>query len=161
MKNLRVDPVLAALTGCILLLVLVIVAETLLAPVPDELIVTADEPVAESENLETPRTQYVHPDLSRYSDALARPVFFASRKMPEPLPEEKPSPALPLRLKLEGVAISGDNRVAVLRDLGSNGLVQLSLGALHNGWRLDELNKTRVVFSRDGTRTELTLDPAL
>ena len=159
MKNLRIDPVLGGLIGCILFLVLVIVAETWLAPVPEELVVTADEQVAERGTLETPRTQYVHPDLSRYSDALARPIFFASRKMPEPIPAEKPSPALPLRLKLEGVAISGDNRVAVLRDLGHNGLVQLSLGALHNGWRLEELNKARVVFSRDGTRTELTLDP--
>jgi len=160
MNTLRNDPLLAGLIGCVLLLIFVIAAELSLANGKVEIDVIAGDEPTESELPGTPRTPYVHPELNRYSGVLERPAFFASRTMPEPLPEESPPPALPLRLKLEGIAIAGDNRIAVLRDLGSNGLVQLSLGALHNGWYLEELNATSAVFLRDGARTELTLDAA-
>ena len=157
----RKDPVLTVLTAAVLLLVLVICAEIWLWDAQTAGIVNAADTLAiENEIPDTPQTQYVHPDLSRYGEALARPAFFASRQMPEPPPEQAPAPAAPLRLRLEGVAIAGVNRVAVLRDLGSNQLVQLSLGTLHNGWKLEQLNTSSAVFTRNGTRTELSMDPA-
>lgn len=81
--------------------------------------------------------------------------------MPEPEVEKAPPPPpTPLRLKLEGIALSGGSRVAVLRNLNGNGLLQLAEGDSHEGWTLDALTSTSAQFSRNGEQTrELPLDP--
>ena len=78
-----------------------------------------------------------------------------------PPAEAAAAPPAPLRLKLEGIAIAGGSRVAVLRNLSNKGLVQLAEGESHEGWTLDSLSSVAATFSRDGEqRTELPLDPA-
>ena len=68
---------------------------------------------------------------------------------------------MPLRLKLEGIAIAGGARVAVLRNLSGNGLMQLTEGDSHDGWTLDTLSSNSATFSRGAQTSELLLDPVL
>lgn len=106
-------------------------------------------------------TTIAAPPISQFVDMTERPLFYADRRMPEPPAEAAAAPPAPLRLKLEGIAIAGGSRVAVLRNLSNNGLVQLAEGESHEGWTLDSLSSVAATFSRDGEqRTELPLDPA-
>jgi hypothetical protein len=88
-------------------------------------------------------------------------LFYIERRMPEPEVETAPPPPpTPLRLKLEGIAIASGSRVAVLRNLNGNGLVQLAEGEAHDGWTLDEISSNSAKFSRNGKQsTELPLEP--
>ena len=102
------------------------------------------------------------PPVSQLVDMLERPLFYADRRMPQPEVETvAPPPPKPLRLKLEGIAIAGGARVAVLRNLNGNGLLQLAEGDSHDGWIMDSLSSSSATFSRNGGQhTELLLDPA-
>jgi hypothetical protein len=101
------------------------------------------------------------PALSQLVDLMDRPLLYADRRMPKPeVQKAPPPPPTPLRLKLEGIAIAGGARVAVLRNLNGNGLLQLVEGDSHEGWTLDSLSSTIATFSRNGEQsTELLLDP--
>jgi hypothetical protein len=101
------------------------------------------------------------PSLSQLVDLLERPLFYPDRRMPEPVVQQAAAPPpMPLRLKLEGVAIAGGSRVAVLRKLSGPGLLQLTEGESHEGWTLDALTSTSARFSHeDGQTAELLLDP--
>ena len=101
------------------------------------------------------------PALVDLSDMLDRPLFFNDRRMPEP-PEDTapPPPPKPLRLKLQGVALGSGSRVAVLRNLSSNLLLQMDEGDTHDGWTLEEVTSSSARFSRGAQMTELPLDPA-
>jgi hypothetical protein len=91
------------------------------------------------------------PRFADLVDMVDRPLFFVARRMPEP-------PAL--RLKLEGVAIAGGSRVAVLRNLNGNTLLQLAEGDSHDGWTLESVSSAAASFKRGEQVTELPLDPA-
>lgn len=65
----------------------------------------------------------------------------------------------PLLLKLEGVALIGESRVAVLRDLSNNQLLQLAEGMMHDGWTLDSVTAASASFSRGRQTSVLVLDP--
>ena len=103
-------------------------------------------------------TSFNAPTMSDLPDLLDRPLFFVARRMPQP-EAVAPPPPKPLRLKLEGVALSGGARVAVLRNLQNNQLVQLEEGDRHDGWTLDSVTSTSAGFSRGEQRTELPLEP--
>lgn len=98
------------------------------------------------------------PALAELTDMLGRPLFLEERRMPEPEAAEPPPPPTPLRLKLIGVAISGGSRVALLRNLVNNQLVQVAEGATHDGWTLEALSAQSAKFSRGPQVTELPLE---
>jgi hypothetical protein len=101
------------------------------------------------------------PSLSQLADLTERPLFYPSRRMPKrEVQKAPPPPPTPLRLKLEGIAIAGGTRVAVLRNLNGQGLVQLIEGESHDGWTLDTLSSNSATFSRGEQTDELLLDPA-
>jgi hypothetical protein len=102
---------------------------------------------------------FVPPPLANLSTMLDRPLFYTDRRMPAP-PEDAAPPPTPLRLKLEGIAISGGSRVAILRNLANNQLVQVEEGGQHEGWTLDAMTSTSARFSRGPQVTELPLEPA-
>ncbi len=104
------------------------------------------------------QSRYVHPHIDDFPEILARPIFFSKREMPPEAVARAPAPRTPLRLRLEGIAIAADNRVAVLRDQGNNQLVQLSVGMTHNNWLLEELTSMSATFRRDDDVAELTLN---
>lgn len=99
------------------------------------------------------------PAIVDLADMLERPLFFDDRRMPEPEEAAPPPPPTPLRLKLIGVALSGGTRVALLRNLVNNNLLQLAEGESHDGWTLDSVGAKAASFSRGPQKTELPLDP--
>lgn len=100
------------------------------------------------------------PALADLGDMLDRPLFFGDRRMPEPPKDETPPPPpKPLMLKLQGVALAGGSRVAVLRNTSNNLLLQLAEGDTHDGWTLDAVTSNSARFSRGAQVTELPLDP--
>jgi len=158
MKYLSENPVTSLLLAASLALGLVITVELAGSGVAEVEAADAD-PVTSPVSLDaSPQPRYVHPDFSEFAEILARPIFFASRDLPAPPLPAAAAPRTPLRLKLEGVAIAASNRVAVLRDLGSNTMLQLSVGMSHDGWQLETLDSTTATFRRDGDRTILSLD---
>lgn len=144
-----------------LALALIISAELLLPTQPGAANAAATEGTA-TRLPEFGDTRIAAPPFSQLVDMMERPLFLPDRRMPEPeIETAPPPPPTPLRLKLEGIAIAGGSRVAVLRNLSGNGLVQLAEGESHEGWTLDELNSNSARFSRNGEQnTELPLDPA-
>lgn len=105
-------------------------------------------------------TALTPPALAALADMLERPLFYDDRRMPQP-PEVKaaPPPPKPLMLSLQGVALAGGSRVAVLRNTSNKLLLQLAEGDMHDGWTLDELTSTSARFSRGPQTAELVLDP--
>ena len=59
--------------------------------------------------------------------------------------------------RLEGVAISPDARVAVMRDLTSNQMLHLATGMKHQGWELTALTDTVATFGRGDLSVEFPL----
>jgi len=107
-----------------------------------------------------PATTYVPPPIDSFASILERPIFFRDRKLPpEPVAAPAATPA-PLQLKLEGVAIVADTRIALLRSLADNQLVRLAEGASYNGWMLDSVAADRATFTRGGQVSELALEIA-
>jgi hypothetical protein len=111
--------------------------------------------------LTTSAQEFVAPDVSVFAEVLERPLFFQDRKLPpEPTPEPvATTPRLPLRLTLEGVAITSDSRVAVFRNTSNNQLLQLAEGMSHDGWLLESVSSAAVTFKRGAEVSELALDP--
>ena len=63
----------------------------------------------------------------------------------------------PVRLHLEGVAITPAARIAVVRDLSNNKMLHLAKGMKHQGWELTSITATSATFTRGEQRQELTL----
>jgi hypothetical protein len=105
--------------------------------------------------------EFVAPRFADLGEMLERPLFFSDRKLPAlPAAETAPQVALtPLQLRLEGVALTGESRVAVLRDTSNNQLLQLAEGMMHDGWTLDSVTAAGASFSRGQQTTVLALDP--
>jgi hypothetical protein len=64
----------------------------------------------------------------------------------------------PPTLKLEGVAISPDNKVALLRDLRTNELIRLASGASRDGWKVLEVAADAVRIEHRGRELVLKLE---
>lgn len=142
------------------ILALIVAAELLLPAQPG----TANAATAGDGSVTLPDfgdTSIAAPPISQLVDMMERPLFYIDRRLPEPEANTAPpTPVTPLQLKLEGIAIAAGSRVAVLRNLNGNGLVQLAEGDTHDGWTLESLSSTSASFSRNGEqRTDLPLDP--
>jgi hypothetical protein len=105
------------------------------------------------------QTPFRPPGIMTFNEITERPLFVEGRK-----PPPKPVAAKvvrrqqqPLRLKLEGIAITPDASVAVLRDLGNNEIVRLQKGMKHKGWELTEIGAAGVTFGLGGQDQEITL----
>lgn len=107
------------------------------------------------------RTQYIPPPIRAFDEILKRPLFNESR-LPPPPPAKMaatPTPVVThIRLKLEGVAITPEARIAVLRDLTTKKMLHLAEGARHNGWKLESLHADRVLFKHNQQTVELKLE---
>ena len=63
-----------------------------------------------------------------------------------------------IRLKLEGVAITPEARIAVLRDLTTKKMLHLAEGGNHNGWKLESVHADRALFKHNQQTVELELE---
>ena len=127
-------------------------------------IVAQDQVTVDSSAWDVPGeavTSYAHPTIDHFAEILDRPVFFKERELPrEVVVEAAAPPPTPIRLKLEGVAIATDSRVAVLRSLANNQLLQLSQGMAYNGWKLESVEADSVTFQRGEQTSQLFLELA-
>ena len=64
----------------------------------------------------------------------------------------------PLRLRLEGVALTPEAKIAVLRDLSNNKVLHLATGMKHQGWELTAVTDTVATFKRGAQSEELMLN---
>ena len=115
------------------------------------------DPASDSEVVPT---RFIAPQMASFGEILERPLFAPSRKPPEP-PETK-APVVqgpPSRFKLEGVAITPEARVAVIRDLNRNELSRLLEGATHNGWLVESVSPEGARLTKGTQSQELTLAP--
>jgi hypothetical protein len=159
MKYASDNPITNLLLAACLVLTTILAAEWLLPYKFDAMGTNGSDAASANEIPTSERPRYVHPHIDDFAEILARPVFFSNRELPPKAVASAPAPREPLRLKLEGVAIAANSRVAVLRDQGSNQLLQFSVGMSHNNWMLEELTSRSATFRRDDEVLELTLEP--
>jgi len=144
-------------TNVILGLVIALQLSFPVAPSADE---TVELPDGEASLPEFGSAALNPPHLSELDAMLERPLFFNDRRMPEPPADTTPPPPpKPLMLMLQGVALAGGSRVAVLRNTSNKLLLQMAEGDTHDGWTLDEITPEAARFSRGAQLAELTVDP--
>ncbi|MGB5472038.1 MAG: hypothetical protein WBQ78_01005 [Gammaproteobacteria bacterium] len=107
------------------------------------------------------RMTYKAPPIGMFDEILERPLFSEGRQPPaEPATSEKPvAKGPPVRLQLEGVVITPESRIVVVRDLGNNQLLQLAEGMSHQGWTVERVQSAGATFTRGEERLELALEP--
>ncbi|MEJ2404112.1 MAG: type II secretion system protein N [Candidatus Thiodiazotropha sp.] len=109
----------------------------------------------------TARMAFTPVPLNAYREITERPLFIEGRMPPKP--EEaaavKAAPrVLPLKLKLEGVVITPQNRVAVIRDLTNNRLLRVAEGMNQDDWKLTRVDTASATVERRGQRISLELE---
>ena len=148
-----------ALIPAIVVLALIVMAQ-LLYPAAPSIAETGSLPGDEASLPEFGSEALTPPALADLGEMLERPLFYDDRRMPEP-PEDTvpPPPPKPLMLKLQGVAMNGGSRVAVLRNTSNNLLLQMVESEIHDGWTLEQITSSAARFSRGAQTAELTVDP--
>ncbi|MCU7919541.1 MAG: hypothetical protein KZQ95_14470 [Candidatus Thiodiazotropha sp. (ex Epidulcina cf. delphinae)] len=114
-----------------------------------------------SEQQDRPMPPFSPVPFSSFREISDRPLFVEGRLPPaKPVTAESPPPTQrkPLRLKLEGVAITPDSKVAIIRDLNSNQILRLSQGMNQNDWKVEAVDSTSAIILRDGERLRLDLE---
>jgi general secretion pathway protein N len=105
------------------------------------------------------RANYAVPVIAVFSEITERPLFREGRQ-PPPEPQ-KPAVAkaklTPLRLHLEGVAITPEASIALVRDLSNNKILRLSKGMQHQGWEVTAITTDGATFQRGEQSEELAL----
>lgn len=152
----RPTTILSVLCG---MLTLIILAEITLLD-PTDFAMASDN---SSDNIRLPtnvNTRFIPNSLDSFTEILERPLLFEGRRMPPKpkiaaLPKK---PKAPLHLKLEGVAIGSNKRIALLRNTSDNQFLQLVEGMSYNGWTLQELNTSGAKFLRGDDVSEINLE---
>lgn len=163
MNKLELGTLTRSLLGACALLGLIVLAEALAGASLSD----GDAERTAADDIALPAlaaNRYTHAPLSQFAEILERPIFLESRRMPIDVVEAPaPTPSVPLRLELEGIAMVADTRIAVLRDASTKSLIQLAEGSEHNGWTLESVSAGQARFSRGDEVHELglELDPSL
>ena len=105
------------------------------------------------------RSAYNAPAIAAFSEITERPLFREGREPPPPEVQAKVTPRTisPLRLQLEGVAITPESSIALVRDISSNKMLHLATGMKHQGWELTSITDTVATFKRGEQSQEITL----
>ena len=108
------------------------------------------------------RTNFTAPGIAAFSEIKERPLFREGREPPtETIATPVAAKLSPLRLQLEGVVITPDTKIAVVRNLGNNKMLHLATGSTHQGWELTSVTSTVATFKRGEQIEELTLKTKL
>lgn len=94
------------------------------------------------------------PSASSYPALRARPAFAPDRA---PLPADVDVSGNLNGFEVLGVAMSSNSAAALIRDLRGE-IIRLKPGQLLQSWRLVSVDRTQLVFDRNGERRTLTLD---
>lgn len=143
---------------CGLLLLILIMELAFLDPAGS--IPGSDDSMNHIERPTSARSRFIPKSLATFSEILERPLLFEGRRLPPAPVAAAPSakPMAPLRLKLEGVAISSVSRVGLLRNTSDNKLLQLVQGTSYQGWTLQTLTADSAKFRRGNDVTEISLE---
>ncbi|MEW8029255.1 MAG: type II secretion system protein N [Candidatus Thiodiazotropha sp.] len=121
----------------------------------------ADQDNSQASDGKAAAVEFVPISLKAYEEITERPLFVEGR-LPPAEPEQKTSvtrvPRKPLRLKLEGVAMMPENKVAIIRDLDTNELFRVSQGMNKNDWKVEAVNSESATITRKGQRLVLRLE---
>lgn len=135
----------------------VVIAVQVALPAAQVGLPSADDGTVDDSLPDFGNSRFEPPSMAELSEMLDRPLFFPDRRLPQvAAPAE--APRTPLRLRLEGIAIMADSRVAVLRNTANNQLLQLAEGMSHDGWTLDSIESDSVRFVRGPEVAELPLE---
>jgi len=119
-----------------------------------------NSPAARPEVNTYKRTNFSAPGIAAFSEITERPLFREGREPPsEPIAATVTARQSPLRLQLEGVALTPTEKIAVLRDLSTNKMMHLAIGTKHQDWELTSVTDTVATFKRGAQSLELTLKP--
>jgi predicted transcriptional regulator len=120
-----------------------------------------DQDSADTIDTKMVTTRFIPIPLKAYEEITERPLFVEGR-LPPPEPENRSSvtrrPSKPLRLKLEGVAMMPDNRIAIIRNLDTNELLHISQGMKKNDWKVESVDSKSAIITRKGERLVLKLE---
>ncbi len=98
--------------------------------------------------------------LDAFSEVVERPVFFRTRRPPDP--EAEPPPQAEAASKadfvLSGLIISGKDRLALLRPVRSATVERVHEGEEIDGWLVQAVHADRVVLKRGETVQEILLE---
>jgi hypothetical protein len=157
----RITPILLVTCG---LLVIIVAIER------HSLLRQASEAPAADTQSETPtdreltRSTYLAPDFETFSEILDRPLFTEGRTPPPEPSDADETVATPqqkqtrLNLRLEGIALTPDARVAVIRDLSSKKLFRIAEGEQHEGWTVENIHAMGATLKLGEQTEELTLE---
>ena len=98
------------------------------------------------------------PDPEQFSVIATRPLFSPSRRPPrEPVEYAAPPKVIkPPQISLTAVSISGDRRVAVIRDIGSGEIRRIPQGDDIDEWTVVQVLPDRIILG-SGDRRETIL----
>jgi type II secretory pathway component PulC len=101
------------------------------------------------------------PQLAELKETTARPIFFASRRMPAP--DVQPSAVLPQSpapaLRLVGIMKVGSERKALVRAGDEGSSKWIAVGEEFEGWRLAKIAGDAATIQSLGAESELSLYP--
>ena len=97
---------------------------------------------------------YVAPPIEDYDEVLVRPLFVEGRTPPEPSAQEEQQ-AAPTRdeglakfWKLEGLVLTPEARVALVRGKRDRKLLRLTAGEVFEGWEVVEFATDRIFLKK-------------
>ena len=142
------------LAACVVMLIVLVVQSSNLVSAPDG----ADG----NERLGVDPIEKVSfnaPAVAAFNEITERPLFRKDRQPPQEPTKTKVAAArpVPLKLHLEGVAITPESRVALLRDLNNNKILHLAKGMKHQGWELTSITDTVATFKLGEQSQEIEL----
>lgn len=143
---------------CVLLF-LVIIAEyenEIDAPVIAEPAVGSEVQMREESGLDI---DTMRPQPNDIQVILERPPFTKGREPSQQTSSRTLPRTRPLRLSLEGIAITSEKRIAIIKDLGTNTRIQLEEGSEYKDWILDKVDTTSIIIKRGSQSHRLSLNP--
>lgn len=97
------------------------------------------------------------PPPAVFAEIDARPAFRPDRK-PVAAPQTAAASVAPPDVRVVGVIIDGENRIAMIRVPSSPLATAFHVGGAISGWQIAEIDPDRVVLSSGGVRDEIRLD---
>jgi general secretion pathway protein N len=86
------------------------------------------------------------PSREAYSEILARPLFTPSRRPPEPVESTPRQAPAPLTITLAGIAMSADQRIAIVQTGNPPRVLRLAEGQQLDGWTVITIAADRLVL---------------